>query len=123
MTTSQSLDVHIFLSTSLLNGNLSGQMTQGRREMMAGRWRDILGKVDNGVDPGRGYENILSCFVTLVSNFSLTYCDELIGEVSMWGGNGGRDSLTTTFYMGQNPITQPSTSTREREISSKKWKA
>ena len=55
MTTSQSLDVHTFRSISLLNGNLSGQMTQGRREMVAGRWRDILGREDDGVqvDPGR----------------------------------------------------------------------
>ena len=100
MTTSQSLDVHIFLLTSLLNGNLSGKMTQGRREMMAGQWRDTLGRVENGVDPGRGYRNILSYFGTLMIEFPLTYCDELIGEVSVWGGNGGRDSLTTTFYTG-----------------------
>ena len=65
--------------------------------------------MDNGVDPGQGYRNILSCFGILVSEFLLTYCDELIDEVSVWGGNGGRDSLTTTFYMGHmyNPITQP----------------
>ena len=78
-------------------------MTQGGREMMAGRWRDILGRVDNRGDPGRGYRNILSCFVTLVIKFPLTHCDELIGEVSVWVGKGGRDSLTT-IHDGQERI-------------------
>ena len=80
-------------------------MTQGGREILAGRWRDMLGKVDNPsrIGPGRGYRNILSCFVTLVSNFPLTYCDKFIGEVSMWGRRGEEVHSLLQF------IWQPST--------------
>jgi hypothetical protein len=66
---------------------------------MADRWRDTLGRVDDGVAPGKGYRDFISCYCTLMSKFPLTYCDELIDEVSVRGGNGkGRsdclDSLT-----------------------------
>jgi hypothetical protein len=59
-------------------------MTQGGREMMADRWRGILGRVDNGVAPGQGYRDFLSYFGFPVSEFPLTYRDELIDEVSVW---------------------------------------
>jgi hypothetical protein len=97
---------------SLPDGNLSGRMTQGERGMMAVRWRGILGRPDDGVAPGKGYRDFVSCSGILVSEFPLTYRDELIDEVSVWGGKGRRDCLdllTTTLYMSYNPITQPST--------------
>jgi hypothetical protein len=97
---------------SLPNGNLSGRMTQGERGMMAVRWRGILGRPDDGVAPGQGYRDILSYLGIPVSVFPLTYREELIDDVSVWGGKGRRDCLdllTTTLYMSYNPITQPST--------------
>ena len=80
-------------------------MTQpeGGREMMAGRWRDLLGRVDNGIDPGRDYRNILNCYFNLVRKFPLTHCDELIGEVSVWVGKGEEIHSLLQF------IWQPST--------------
>jgi hypothetical protein len=80
--------------------------------MMADRWRGALGRVDDEVAPGKGCRDFLSSFGIPVSGFLLTYRDELIDEVSVWGGKGGRDcldSLTATLYMAYNPITQPST--------------
>jgi hypothetical protein len=75
---------------------------------MVNRWRGILGRVDEGVAPVQGYRDFLSCFGILVSGFQLTYrSDELIDEISVWGGKGRRDcldSLTATLYMAYNPI-------------------
>jgi hypothetical protein len=79
---------------------------------MAVRWRGILGRPDDGVAPGQGYRDILSYFGIPVSEFPLTYREELIDEVSVWGGKGRRDcldSLTATLYMAYNPNTEPST--------------
>jgi hypothetical protein len=66
---------------------------------MADRWRGILGRVDDGVAPGQGYRDLLSCFGIPVSEFPLTYRDELIDEVSV-GRKGAKrllDSLTVLF--------------------------
>ena len=57
---------------------------------MADRWRGLLGRVDDGVDPGQGYRDFLSCFGIPVSGFPLTYLDELIDEVSDVGRKGAR---------------------------------
>jgi hypothetical protein len=88
-------------------------MAQGERGMVAVRWQGILGRVDDGVAPGQGYRDILSYFGIPVSEFPLTYREELIDEVSVWGRKGRRvwllDLLTATLYMAYNPITQPST--------------
>ena len=56
--------------------------------MMADRRRDTLGRVDDGVAPGEGYRDLFSCYGILMSEFPLTYCDELIDEVSVRGGKG-----------------------------------
>ena len=61
---------------SLPNGNLSGRMTQ------ADRWQGILWRVDDGVAPGKGYRDFLSCFGIPVSEILLTYREELVDEVS-----------------------------------------
>jgi hypothetical protein len=50
---------------------------------MADRWRGALGRVDNEVAPGQGYQDFLSSFGIAVSEFPLTYRDELIDEVSV----------------------------------------
>jgi hypothetical protein len=55
---------------------------------MADRWRDTLGRVDDGVAPGKGYRDLFSCYGILMSEISLTYCDEFINEVSVQGGKG-----------------------------------
>ena len=82
---------------------------------MVVRWRGILRRVDDGVALVQGYRDFLSCFGIPMSEFRLTYRrDELIDEVSVWGGKGRRDwldSLTATLYTVYNPITQPSTHT------------
>ena len=52
--------------------------------MMVDRGQGILGRVDDGVSPGQGYRDILSCFIIPVNEFQLTYQrDELIDEVSV----------------------------------------
>jgi hypothetical protein len=75
---------------------------------MVVRWRGILGRVDDGVAPVQGYRDFLSWFGIPVSEFQLTYWrDELIDQVSVWGGKGRSDcldSLTATLYMAYNPI-------------------
>ena len=59
-------------------------MTKSRKETMVGRWRGILGRLDDGVAPGQGYRDFVSYFGIPVSEFPLTYrCDELIDEVSV----------------------------------------
>jgi hypothetical protein len=65
--------------------------------MMADRWRGILWRVDDGVAPGKGYRDFLSCFGIPVGEFPLTYRDELIDEVSVWGGKGQRLRFTAIF--------------------------
>ena len=55
---------------------------------MADRWRGLLGRVDDGVAPGKGYRDLFSCYGILMSEFLLTYCDELIDEISVRGGKG-----------------------------------
>ena len=70
---------------------------------MADRWRGILGRVDDEVVPGKGYRDFISEFGILESNFPLTYCDELIDEISVWvgkgtGQSGCLDSLTASPY-------------------------
>jgi hypothetical protein len=80
--------------------------------MMADRWQGILGRVSDGAAPGQGYRDFLSYFGIPVSENPLTYRDELIDEVLVWGRKGRRDCLdspTATLYMAYNPITQPST--------------
>jgi hypothetical protein len=57
---------------------------------MADGWRGILGRVDDGVAPGQGYQDLLNCLGIPVSGFPLTYHDELIDEVSVWGGKRRR---------------------------------
>jgi hypothetical protein len=75
---------------------------------MVDRWWGILGRVDDGIAPGQGYRDILSCFGIQVSEFQLTYRrDELIDQVSVWGGKGRGDcldSLTGTLYIAYTPI-------------------
>ena len=79
---------------------------------MVDRWRGMLGRVNDGVAPGKGYRDFLSCFGIPVSEFKLTYwCDGLIDEISVWGGKGRRDrldSLTATVLFICRTITQPS---------------
>jgi hypothetical protein len=70
------------ISTSLLNDNLSGRVTQCRREMMVDRWRGVMGRVDDGVAPGKGYRDFVSYFGMPVSEFLLAHRDELIDEIS-----------------------------------------
>ena len=63
---------------------------------MAGRWPGILGRVDDGIAPGQSYRDFLSFFDIQVSEFPLTYRDEIIEEayeVSVWGGKGRRNHL------------------------------
>ena len=55
---------------------------------MADRRRDTLGRVDDGVAPGKSYRDFISCYGILMSEFLLTYCDELIDEISVRGGMG-----------------------------------
>jgi hypothetical protein len=58
--------------------------------MMADRWRGILWRVDDGVAPGKGYRDFLSCFGIPVGEFPLTYRDELIDEVFSVGRKGAK---------------------------------
>jgi hypothetical protein len=55
---------------------------------MADPWRGLLGRVDDGVAPGKGYRDFISCYSILMSEFLLTYCDKLIDEISVRGGKG-----------------------------------
>ena len=56
---------------------------------MVDRWRGVLGRVDALV---QGYRDFLSCFGIPMSEFQLTYRrDELIDQVSVWGGKGRSD--------------------------------
>jgi hypothetical protein len=59
---------------------------------MEDRWRGIR-RVGDGVALGQGYRDILSCFGIPVSEFPLTYRDELIDKVSVWGGKRRKDCL------------------------------
>ena len=75
---------------------------------------DTLGRVDNGVAPGKSYRKILSCFSIMRSKFPLTYHDELIDEGSVrsvWEGGKRFTYYYNTFYTGHmyNPVTQPYT--------------
>jgi len=55
---------------------------------MADRRRDTLGRVDDGVAPGKAYRDLFSWYGILMSENPLTYCDELIDEISVGGGKG-----------------------------------
>ena len=84
--------------------------------MMVDRWRGISGRANDGVAPGKGYRDLLSCLGIPVSEFQLTYwCDGLIDEISVWGGKGRRYKVGFTHRYSlygvqslHNPITQPS---------------
>jgi hypothetical protein len=52
------------------------------------RWWDTLGRVNDGVAPGKAYRDLFSWYGILMSENPLTYCDELINEVSVRGGKG-----------------------------------
>ena len=57
--------------------------------MMVDRWRGISGRANDGVAPGKGYRDFLSCFGIPVREFQLTYRrDGLIDDISVWGGRG-----------------------------------
>ena len=70
---------------NLQNGDLRESITQGGKEMMAERWRDMLGRlgVREALDQTyQSYSRTLVTFSSPVSKSSLTYHSEFINEDS-----------------------------------------
>jgi hypothetical protein len=57
-------------------------MTQGGKEMMVGRWRSMLGRLDDR-DADQSYSRLSQLLYGLVSKFPLTYHGEIINEGSV----------------------------------------
>ena len=69
----------------LQNGHLRESIIQGGKEMMEGRWRDMLGRLDARDALDQSYSGALGTFSNPVSKSRLTYHREFINEDSASG--------------------------------------